>query len=96
MVHALKNLSLIGALFMIAGYGRASRPAEAAYTAMSSAVARRHGVTLTPRRIQDLGVAGSQAMGGKNILRRTLGHAGEAGSPSGSRTRGACESQNVS
>src|SRR6202451_3191754 len=28
MVHALKNLSLIGALFMIAGYGRGPRAAE--------------------------------------------------------------------
>ena len=31
MVHALKNLSLIGALFMIVGYGRVSRAAEPAY-----------------------------------------------------------------
>ena len=31
MVHALKNLSLIGALFMIAGYGRGSRAVEPAY-----------------------------------------------------------------
>jgi putative oxidoreductase len=31
MIHALKNLSLIGALFMIAGYGRTSRTVEAAY-----------------------------------------------------------------
>jgi putative oxidoreductase len=31
MVHALKNLSLIGALFMIAGYGRGPRAAEPAY-----------------------------------------------------------------
>jgi uncharacterized membrane protein YphA (DoxX/SURF4 family) len=31
MVHALKNLSLIGALFMIAGYGRVTRPPEPAY-----------------------------------------------------------------
>jgi putative oxidoreductase len=31
MVHALKNLSLIGALLMIAGYGRVSRVAEPAY-----------------------------------------------------------------
>jgi putative oxidoreductase len=31
MVHALKNLSLIGALFMIAGYGRMSRAPEPAY-----------------------------------------------------------------
>jgi putative oxidoreductase len=31
LVHALKNLSIIGALFMIAGYGRASRTVEAAY-----------------------------------------------------------------
>jgi putative oxidoreductase len=31
MVHALKNLSLIGALFMIAGYGRGLRAAEPAY-----------------------------------------------------------------
>jgi putative oxidoreductase len=31
MVHALKNLSLIGALFMIAGYGRMSRAAAPAY-----------------------------------------------------------------
>jgi putative oxidoreductase len=31
LVEALKNLSLIGALFMIAGYGRASRTAEPAY-----------------------------------------------------------------
>jgi hypothetical protein len=31
MVHALKNLSLIGALFMIAGYGRLSRAPEPAY-----------------------------------------------------------------
>jgi uncharacterized membrane protein YphA (DoxX/SURF4 family) len=31
VVDALKNLSIIGALFMIMGYGRATRPAEAAY-----------------------------------------------------------------
>ena len=31
MVHALKNLSIIGALFMIAGYGRVPRAAEPAY-----------------------------------------------------------------
>ena len=31
MVHALKNLSLIGALFMIAGHGRGARAAEPAY-----------------------------------------------------------------
>ena len=31
MVHALKNLSIIGALFMIAGYGRGPRAAEPAY-----------------------------------------------------------------
>jgi uncharacterized membrane protein YphA (DoxX/SURF4 family) len=31
VVDALKNLSIIGALFMIMGYGRLTRPAEAAY-----------------------------------------------------------------
>ena len=31
MVHALKNLSLIGGLFMIAGYGRGPRAVEPAY-----------------------------------------------------------------
>jgi putative oxidoreductase len=31
LVHALKNLSIIGALFMIAGYGRASRTMEPTY-----------------------------------------------------------------
>jgi putative oxidoreductase len=31
LVHALKNLSLIGALFMIAGYGRGVRVVEPAY-----------------------------------------------------------------
>jgi len=31
VVHALKNLSLIGALFMIIGYGRVSRATEPAY-----------------------------------------------------------------
>ena len=31
MIHALKNLSLIGALFMIAGYGRAATPPEPTY-----------------------------------------------------------------
>lgn len=31
LVDALKNLSIIGALFMIMGYGHATRPAEAAY-----------------------------------------------------------------
>ena len=31
LVDALKNLSIIGALFMIAGYGRGPRPNEAAY-----------------------------------------------------------------
>jgi len=31
MVHALKNLALIGALFMIAGHGRGVRAAEPAY-----------------------------------------------------------------
>ena len=32
MIHALKNLSLIGALFIIAGIGRASRVDEPTYT----------------------------------------------------------------
>lgn len=32
VVHALKNLSIIGALFIIAGIGRATRTADAAYT----------------------------------------------------------------
>jgi putative oxidoreductase len=32
LVHALKNLSIIGALFMIAGYGRTPRTAEAVYS----------------------------------------------------------------
>lgn len=31
VVDALKNLAIIGALFMIMGYGRATRPAETAY-----------------------------------------------------------------
>jgi uncharacterized membrane protein YphA (DoxX/SURF4 family) len=31
LIDALKNLSLIGALFMIAGYGRGRKAAEAAY-----------------------------------------------------------------
>lgn len=31
LVDALKNLSIIGALFMIMGYAHATRPAEAAY-----------------------------------------------------------------
>ncbi|WP_369724213.1 MULTISPECIES: DoxX family protein [unclassified Bradyrhizobium] len=31
VIDALKNLSIIGALFMIMGYGRATRPVEAAY-----------------------------------------------------------------
>ena len=31
LIDALKNLSIIGALFMIAGYGRASRTSEPAY-----------------------------------------------------------------
>jgi uncharacterized membrane protein YphA (DoxX/SURF4 family) len=32
LLDALKNLSIIGALFMIAGYGRRGRAAEAAYS----------------------------------------------------------------
>lgn len=31
MIHALKNLSIIGALFMVAGYGRMAPPPEPAY-----------------------------------------------------------------
>jgi putative oxidoreductase len=31
MVHALKNLSIIGALFLIAGYGRTPRSSEPVY-----------------------------------------------------------------
>jgi putative oxidoreductase len=31
LVEALKNLSIIGALFMIAGYGRMPRAAEPVY-----------------------------------------------------------------
>ncbi len=31
LVDALKNLSIVGALFMIAGYGKATRAVEAAY-----------------------------------------------------------------
>ena len=32
MIHALKNLSLIGALFVIAGIGRRSRASDSGYT----------------------------------------------------------------
>jgi putative oxidoreductase len=32
MIHALKNLSIVGGLFIIAGLGRASRPGDPAYT----------------------------------------------------------------
>ena len=32
MIHALKNLSLVGALFIIAGIGRRSRTVETGYT----------------------------------------------------------------
>jgi putative oxidoreductase len=32
MIHALKNLSIVGALFIIAGIGRGSRAADHAYT----------------------------------------------------------------
>jgi putative oxidoreductase len=32
LIHALKNLSIVGALFIIAGIGRASRPGDPAYT----------------------------------------------------------------
>jgi uncharacterized membrane protein YphA (DoxX/SURF4 family) len=32
MIHALKNVSIIGALLMIAGYGRAPRTIEPAYS----------------------------------------------------------------
>jgi uncharacterized membrane protein YphA (DoxX/SURF4 family) len=32
LIHALKNLSIVGALFIIAGLGRASRPGDPAYT----------------------------------------------------------------
>jgi hypothetical protein len=32
MIHALKNLSLIGALFIIAGIGRRPRMAEPVYS----------------------------------------------------------------
>jgi len=32
LVHALKNLSIIGGLFMIAGYGRPPRTVETAYS----------------------------------------------------------------
>ncbi len=31
LIDALKNLSIVGALFMIAGYGRGLRTAETAY-----------------------------------------------------------------
>jgi len=31
LIDALKNLSIVGALFMIAGYGRGTREAESAY-----------------------------------------------------------------
>jgi putative oxidoreductase len=31
LIHAMKNLSIIGALFIIAGLGRATRAADAAY-----------------------------------------------------------------
>ena len=31
LIDALKNLSIMGALFMIAGYGRGQRTAEPAY-----------------------------------------------------------------
>jgi len=32
MVHALKNLSIVGALFIIAGIGKVRRPGDPAYT----------------------------------------------------------------
>lgn len=31
LIDALKNLSIVGALFIIAGYGKATRPADTAY-----------------------------------------------------------------
>ena len=34
LIEALKNLSIIGALFMIAGYGRGPRPNEPSYADM--------------------------------------------------------------
>lgn len=36
MIHALKNLSLIGGLFIIAGIGRSARVAEPVYTEPTS------------------------------------------------------------
>ena len=46
VLDALKNLSIIGALFIIAGYGRSSQTPEPAYGDVLPV--RRHGVTLTP------------------------------------------------
>ena len=62
LVDALKNLSIIGALFMIAGYGRGARTGRTRLwrcLALKRPNRRRHGVTLTPSAASRIcGVAG--------------------------------------
>ena len=98
LIDALKNLSIIGALFMIAGYGRTPRAGR------SPPMADDLILRPPPRRHADI-IGGYRASAASPALRpcaariccgERAGTPGKQGSPSGSRTRGACDSQNVS
>ena len=79
LMDALKNLSIIGALFMIAGYGRVAANGRNPPMTMSKRACP------PPRRdadimggVEHLRLARPQAVGGQDFLRRPCGYAGEA------------------
>ncbi len=72
MIHALKNLSLIGGLFMIAGIGRSARRCRAGYDevvvlAQDDPPPGRYCDFM--RGVEDLDLARLQAVTGENVLR---------------------------
>ena len=101
LIDALKNLSIIGALFMIAGYGRGPRPNEAGLrgrvVSIHSSALRRHGVTLTSFAASSIcGSPACRPCAARISCGVRAGTPGKQGSPPGRRTCGATESQNAS
>ena len=96
IAHALKNLSIIGGLFIIAGIGRGPRANEPTYTDVLGQT-RRHGVTMTSCAASRIcGSPASRPCAARMACGERSGTPGKQGWPPGSRTCGACDSQNVS
>ena len=98
MIHALKNLSIIGALFIVAGIGTRPRGSSIRLTTTSGTPkSRRHAVTRTSwRGVERLAASRGPSIHARpEVLRRRSGTPGKhpaAGQPD----FGACDSQNVS